>query len=159
MHGGSLGADSVDGVVGEEVVQQVDTLGVERGHDFGELLAVPLGETGLEVGQVDDVRPYGLCRRAERAEDLENLVDLAVAREDGLAVAHFGKDAADRPDVDACAVLFPAEEHFGGTVPQGDDLVCIGPERHAEGSGKTKIAQLQVPVAVDQQVLRLEISM
>ena len=55
-------------------------------------------------------------------EDLEDLVNLRVTREERLAGAHFGEDATDRPHVDACAVLTSTEENFGSAVPEGDDL-------------------------------------
>jgi hypothetical protein len=42
-------------------------------------------------------------------EDLEDLVNLRVTREEWLARAHLGEDAADRPHVDASGVL-PATE-------------------------------------------------
>lgn len=50
-------------------------------------------------------------------EDLEDLIDLRVTREQGLARAHFGEDATNRPHVDAGGVLSAAEKDFGRTIP------------------------------------------
>jgi hypothetical protein len=41
----------------------------------------------------------------DEPEDLEDLVDLRVTGEQGLAGAHFGEDAAYRPHVDTGGVL------------------------------------------------------
>lgn len=97
-------------------------------------------------------------RGADVPENLENLVNLRVAREERLARAHLGKDAADGPHVDARRVLAAAEENLGGAVPERDDLVGVGAQGDAKGAGETEISELQVAVAVDEQVLRLEVA-
>ena len=48
--------------------------------------ALPPGELGLVVGQPGHARPGVVVGRAQRAEDAEQLVDLAVAGEQGLLV-------------------------------------------------------------------------
>ena len=117
MHGSPLGTDSVDGVVAQQTAQEINAAGIQGRNDFGQLLAMPLRETGLEIGQVDYVGPDRLVGRAEHPEDLENLVYLTVTAKDGLAVTHLGKDAAYGPDVDAGAVLLATKQDLGRPVP------------------------------------------
>ena len=97
-------------------------------------------------------------RGADVPENLENLVNLRVAREERLACAHLGKDAPDGPHVDAGRILATAEQDLGGTIPEGDNLVGVGAQGDAEGAGETKIGKLQVAVAVDEQILGLEVA-
>lgn len=85
-------------------------------------MAHPLGEARLEVRERGDARPFVVGRCTEDAEDLEDFVDFGVAREERLACAHFGEDAAHGPHVDAGGVGAGAEQDFGGAVPEGDDL-------------------------------------
>jgi hypothetical protein len=55
-------------------------------------------------------------------EDLEDLVDLRVTGEQGLAGAHLGEDGADGPHIDTGGVLAASKQNFGGAVPQCNDL-------------------------------------
>ena len=91
-------------------------------------------------------------------EDLEDLVNLRVTREEGLSCAHLGKDATDGPHVDASRVLTSTQENLGGSVPQGDDLVGVCAQRNTKGAGKTEIGELEVALLVDEEVLGLEIA-
>jgi hypothetical protein len=112
----------------------------------------------------------------DEPENLENLVNLGITREQRLAGAHLGKDAADRPHVDAGRVLPAAEQNLGGAVPQCDNLehvrlahltgtlvgqylVGVCAEGHAKRAGQTKISELEIAVLVDEEILRLEIAM
>lgn len=72
-------------------------------------------------------------------EDLEDLVNFRITREQGLACAHLGKDATDGPHIDAGRVLTTTQQNFGRTVPQCDDLVGISTERNTKGAGETEI--------------------
>ena len=140
-------------------------------------VAIPFGETGLEVGEAGDAGPVFFSRSSEDAEDLEDFVNLRVTGEQGLASGHLGEDAADGPHVDACAVLTTTEEDFGSAVPEGDDLgrvsfgmlrvevvkridylVGVCAERDAKGSGQAKIGELEVALLVNEQVLRLQVA-
>lgn len=56
-------------------------------------------------------------------EDLEDLVNLRVTREQRLAGAHLSKDSSTRPHVDAGGILATAEEDLRRSIPEGDDLV------------------------------------
>lgn len=53
----------------------------------------------------------------ELPEDLEDLVNLRVTREQRLACAHFGEDAADRPHIYTGRVLSSTEKDLRRTVP------------------------------------------
>ena len=97
-------------------------------------------------------------KRKDIPEDLEDLINFRVAGEERLASAHFSEDAPDGPHVDAGRVLTTAEQDLGGAVPERDDLVGVGPERDAKSAGQSKVGQLQVSLAVNQQVLGLEIA-
>ena len=55
-------------------------------HDLLDLLSLPAREAGLVVRHGGDARPAHLVGRAEGAEDAEQLVDLAVAGEEGATV-------------------------------------------------------------------------
>ena len=97
-----------------------------------------LGNEGLKSG--NDVTPGHSCslgvprmlrhvRRCQHCqmthnvpEDLEDLVNLRVTREERLAGGHLSKDTADGPHVYACAVLTSTEEDLRCTVPKSDDL-------------------------------------
>ncbi len=74
----------------------------------------------------------------------------------GLAGAHLSEDEANRPHIDTSGVL-PGHrrQDLRCAVPQGDDLVGVGAQGHAEGTGEPKSASLEVSFAVDEEVLRL----
>ena len=76
----------------------------------------------LVVRQAGDAGPHLLGGRAQSAEDLEELVNLRVSREEGAARDHLGKDAANRPHVNRAGVLAPAKEDLRSTIPQGNHL-------------------------------------
>lgn len=60
--------------------EEVEAGLVEFGEKLAEVAAAPLGEGGLEVGQLRHARPAALVGRAHGAEDAEQLVDLGIAR-------------------------------------------------------------------------------
>lgn len=91
-------------------------------------------------------------------EDLEDLVNLRVAREERLSCAHLGKDATNGPHVNASRVLASTQENLGGSVPQSDDLVGVCAQRNTKGAGKTEIGELEVALLVNEEVLGLEIA-
>jgi hypothetical protein len=55
-------------------------------------------------------------------EDLEDFVNLRVAREQRLPRAHLGENAADGPHVHTRRVLPAAQQNLGRAVPQRHDL-------------------------------------
>lgn len=58
-------------------------------------------------------------------EDPEDLINLRVTGEERLTHDHLGKDAADRPHVNARRVVTRAEEDFGSAVPESDNLCLV----------------------------------
>jgi len=150
-------------VVHQQCLEQIqpflpEHLDAIRIHELLVHLALPLGETGLEVREGGDAGPLGLGRGAEHAEDLEDLVDLAVAREQGLARRHLREDAPHAPHVDARAVLPAAEQDLRRPVPERDDFVGVGAQRDAEGAGQAEVGELEVAFFVDEEVLGLEVA-
>lgn len=101
-----------------------------------------------------------LCDKQQQyvPEDLEDLVNLGIAREERLAGTHLGEDAADGPHVNAGGVLASTEQDLRGAVPQSNDLVGVSAQGNTEGARKTKVGQLQVAVSIDQQVLGLQVA-
>ncbi len=61
--------------------------------------------------------PVFLCWRSQGAEDGLQLVHVGLAREIGSSQHQLCEDAANRPDVDCCAVVSTAPKQFCWTVP------------------------------------------
>lgn len=158
-----LCADTSSGVVHQHALQQIQAV-LAKNFDavcvdhLVILLPLPLREAALEVREGRDTRPVGFGRSAQNAEDFENLVDLGVTREKRLAGSHLGEDAANGPHVNTSGVLAATEQNFGRAVPESDDLVGVSAERNTKGASQTKIGQLQVALLVDEQVLRLQVT-
>ena len=158
-----LCADASSGVVHEHALQQVQAVLTENldaicVDHLVILLPLPLREAALEVWEGRHTRPVGFGRSAENAEDLEDLVDLGVTREEGLAGSHLGEDAPNGPHVDTGRVLATTKQNFGRAVPESNYFVGVSAERNTEGASQTEIGQLQVALLVNEQVLRLEVT-
>ena len=91
-------------------------------------------------------------------EDLEDLINLRVAWEQGLSCAHLGEDAADRPHVYSGRVLAASKENLGSAVPQSDDFVGVRTQGNAESTREAEVGELEVAVTVDEQVLGLQVA-
>ena len=102
--------------------------------------------------------PAVVGRRAEHAEDLVQLVDLALAREHRALGDHLDEDRADRPDVDGRRVRLRAEQDLGRPVPQRDDIVRERADRRAERAREPEVGELEPAVLRHEQVLRLEVA-
>mmetsp|Transcript_36102 Transcript_36102/g.93777 ORF Transcript_36102/g.93777 Transcript_36102/m.93777 type:complete len:558 (-) Transcript_36102:101-1774(-) len=151
--------DALAGLVHQHALQQVQAQRVQHGQRAGQRLRAPLGEVVLEVRELAHVGPRGLVGGAQHAEDVEDLVDLAVAGEERAAADHLRKDAADGPDVNRRGVVLGAQEDLGRAVPQRDHLVGVRAHGDAEGAREAKVRQLeQVLPLVDEEVLRLEVA-
>jgi hypothetical protein len=50
------------------------------------------------------------------------------------------------------------EQDLGRAIPECDDFVGVGAEGNAKGSCETEVADFQVSVAVDEEVLWFEIA-
>ena len=99
---------------------------------------------------VDNI--IGRC--AQEFRDDGELVDVILAREEGLALEHLGKDTASAPDVDLNVVLLPGKHDLWRTVV---------PRRHISShlrildSRQAEIANLQIAVFIDQDVAGLQV--
>jgi len=131
-----LRTDTASGVEDKKAVEEIYCSFVEVGDEGNLKVTFPLGKRGLEIGKRGDTRPFIFGRRTQDPallellrhfwgcllEDLKNLIDLRVAREERFLGAHLGKDAADGPHVDSGRILTSAEKNFGCTIPESDDL-------------------------------------
>ncbi len=94
---------------------------------------------------------------ASDAEDLGELVDLSVSAEDRLAEVQLGQGAATGPDVDCFAVEGGPEEDFRGPVPASDDSLGHLDVWLAVVAREAEVGELAVAIAVDEDVLRLDV--
>jgi hypothetical protein len=61
-------------------------------------------------------------RKANIPEDLENLINLRITREQRLFHGHFRENTSNTPHVDSGRVMSGTKQDFGCTIPEGDDL-------------------------------------
>ena len=131
---------------------------IESRHRALEAATRPLGERRFVIGEVGDAGPGLLRRGAASAEDLVELVDLAITGPEGAAVHHLRENDSNAPHVDRAGILALAQEDLWGTVPEGDNLVRVGTDGDLKGARKPKVGNLQLALTVDQQVLRLQVA-
>ncbi len=137
MSAGLLGGYAAAGVVGEQCVEEVQAVLFKVVDEIFVVITRPFGEGRLEVGKARDAGPDLLVGGAEGTvgvvrddvqearldhigylpEDLEDLIDFGVAREERPPSTHLGENAADRPHVDASRILSSSEKDLGRTVP------------------------------------------
>lgn len=116
-----------------------------------------------EVGKMDVKGPYIFAadgvddivgRSAEELGDDGKLVHMILAREQGLAVQHLGKDTAGTPDVDLDVILLPSKHDLRGAVVA---------RRHVAGhlrvlnARQAEVTDLQVAVLVHENITRLQV--
>ncbi|KAL7547619.1 hypothetical protein ACHAWF_010900 [Thalassiosira exigua] len=102
---------------------------------------------------IDAVPVRGGIGRAPSLEDLDELVDVGSAREEGQARRHLGEDAPHAPDVDGRGVAGGAEEELGGAVPQRDDFVGVGAVGEAGEAGESEVREFEgLPVGADEEL-------
>ena len=95
----------------------------------------------------------------ERLHDGGELVEVRVSGKEGLAREALGKETADGPDVDLCAVRVVADKELWRAVPASGNVLCVPPSvSGGEHAGKAKVAQLEDAVLGQQQVLGLDIA-
>ena len=110
-------------------------------------------------GQFCEARPLVQVRGASDLKDLRQLVTVVYTSEKRLSVYDFSKDASDGPYIYRRGVVLGTKEDVRGTVPQSDDLVREVLHWDAKGASQTEISQFQKALAIDEQILRLQISM
>ena len=149
--------DTLLGVEHEHALKQVDGIRLDALEALLEWDWVAVRQRRDELQRVlgadgvDDV----LWRRAKQVGDDGELVDVVLAREQGLSLDHLGEDAARGPDIHLDVVLLPCEHDLGCAVVTRRDVaghLRILDTREAE------IADLEVAVLVDQDVAGLEVA-
>ena len=147
-------------LVAQALADHVERERVERRQALLEVLG--LGDFGQLDAREERVAAHELrhARRevAEAAHDLEELVDVALAREERQAVADLGHEAADGPHVDGLAVGRVADQQLRAAVPARADVVRVASARPGEEARKAEVAQLQDAVLREEQVLGLEVA-
>lgn len=80
---------------------------------------------------------------------------MVLSWEERLAFKHLCKNATCTPNIDSHIVLLPGEHDFGGTV-----ISCADVTGHLGvlDTGKTKVADLQIAVLVDENVAWLQVT-
>lgn len=104
----------------------------------------PLRERRLHGRQVEGIGPVALIRGTEHFEDLKDLINLTITSEQRTTLGHFSKNAASRPEIHTKGVGFLAEQNFRASVPKCNYLMGVGLDGQTEGTGKTKISQLDL---------------
>mmetsp|Transcript_33334 Transcript_33334/g.99266 ORF Transcript_33334/g.99266 Transcript_33334/m.99266 type:complete len:427 (-) Transcript_33334:1908-3188(-) len=98
-----------------------------------------------------------LRRGAERLDDELELVHIVLARQQRAPPEQLRHDAADRPDVDCCRVVFTRQQQLRRAVPPRDNVLshvaCFG-----ACACKPKITDLEVARCIEQQVAWLQIA-
>jgi hypothetical protein len=94
----------------------------------------------------------------ERGDGYRPLNARARTVEQRAAGDELGKDAANAPNIDRGGVVTRAQEDLGRAVPQGDHLVGVAAHGDAKRAGQTKVGQLERALAVNEQVVRLEVA-
>ena len=123
-----------------------------------QVLLLPLREL-VPVAQARDARPDALAGRAEQLEDVQQLLQLGVAREQRLLARELGEDGAHGPHVHGRGVVAPAQQNLRRAVPQRDDLVRVRLHRHGKRASQPEIRNLDdVLRLVHEQVLRLQVA-
>jgi len=106
--------------------------------------------------------PHLLIDRPTQLGDQGQLVLLSVALHDRTPGPHLCHDAARSPHVHCWPIVALAEKELGRAIPEGHHSVCV-PVRlvllvDGDGSGQTKVSQLQDALLGDQDVGRLHVS-
>mmetsp|Transcript_47954 Transcript_47954/g.77875 ORF Transcript_47954/g.77875 Transcript_47954/m.77875 type:complete len:214 (+) Transcript_47954:268-909(+) len=138
-----------------------------RGHlwqGLGEELAF-VGWQGLDelaALVIWNLHELLVIRGAQELDYHIKLILCIVPREKWFSRLQLGQDAANGPDVDGTGVICPGTEDLWSAIPPSAHILSHGADPflvRETDSSKTKIANLQVTVAVYQQVSRLEIPM
>lgn len=79
--------------------------------------------------------------------------------EQRTAGIQFCHDTSGRPDINARVIRSAAQQHVRSTIPQCHHFVREGVDRDAESTGQTEVAQLELPLLINEEILRLEVSM
>jgi hypothetical protein len=94
-----------------------------------------------------------------KSKNLKDLINFRVSHKQWLLFDHLCKNATNRPDINTKRVLLLSQEDFRSSVPKGFDFMGQSTNRYTEGSSKTKISKLDLSILINQEILRLQISM
>ena len=61
----------------------------------------------------------------QKHEDLEDLVYLRIANQEGCSMNHLMKDTPNAPDVNRQTVLLGAQQYFRSSIPKCNNLMSI----------------------------------
>lgn len=99
------------------------------------------------------------CRRAQHLDNLHQLIDSRVSREDWLSEEELSHDGSRRPHVNRVGVVGGAEDELWSAVVARADVRDVGLVAH-QVLGRAEITQLQnSSFGVDEQVLGLDVAM
>jgi hypothetical protein len=105
----------------------------------------------LAANGLDNIVRWG----SEQLGNDGELVDVVLSGEQRLTLEHLGENTSNTPDIDFNIVLLPGEHDFGGSVVSRRDVTGhLG----ILNTGKTKVANLQIAVLVDQDVAGLQVT-
>ena len=153
-----LSRDTTIGIVYKHLLEQVETLRAQARYMNTQIFLLELREVRSVALQVLDAGPLIRRRCSHDLENLDELIFLVLAREQGLPGHNLSEDAANRPNVDRRVVVLRAHENVRSAIPQRHNLVRKVLDWDAEGASQTEIRQLKNVVFVDEQILRLQIS-
>ena len=158
MHYGFKRLQTALRVVDEEVRDEVDGFsGSFRAEDLAPSLLSYGRELKLRVAGVHAVDlVLGWC--SQHFDDLDELVNARLTREERLADEKLSDNATDRPHINSRGIVSGAEYQFWSAIVTRADVAHIDltPD---QAFGRTEITDLQcVALWVHQQVLRLDIA-
>lgn len=80
---------------------------------------------------------------------------MILSREQRFAFKHLSKDATSTPNINLDVVFLPGEHDFGGSVVSCGDITS---HLRVLDSCKTKVANLEIAVFVDEDIAGFEIA-
>ena len=123
--------------------QQVKAHVVNPLHKVPQVLPRELVKVPVVVRQLADPGPGLFTGGSHDPKDLFQLVVVRSPLEERSPVVEFSENAPDAPDVNTCVVVPAAHQDVRRTVPEGDDLVRVAPDRDSEGTGQAEVSEFQ----------------
>ncbi len=143
---------------GDHALKDVKAIFVHVLSVLAQRNALPLGESRFKVRQLQRSRPVLFVGCALDLEDLENLIDFRIAREERSPLRHLSHDAPYGPYIYRCRVLLLSEEDLRSAVPQRHNLVSVRLHWESESPCQAEICQFDDAIFVDEKILRLQVS-
>jgi hypothetical protein len=162
--------DPLLGVVGEKTVQEVEAFRGELREDEPRVVVLVLL---LEGGQADPLFTSAAQKReravgphlwpdavswcTEKREDVIDLTQVILSREERLVQQQLCHHTANRPEVHGRTVSRATEEKLWGTVPECDNLGGHGLHGMAILPCETKVSELDLPFVIVENVRELDV--